>query len=137
MAAAPQSPPVVVISSSFVAPYPVELTVVTVDRDATVTDINGTVIFRMNSERLTLHRRRTLMDPSGKVLVTMLRKMYSTETESYKVTIYPNVDYAFIICLVAVIIRGIEKYRKFKMYEQFATGFSMGAGFGGMLHLNN
>ncbi|CAN1134169.1 Protein LURP-one-related 15 [Linum perenne] len=74
MAAAPQSPPVVVISSSFVAPYPVELTVVTVDRDATVTDINGTVIFRMNSERLTLHRRRTLMDPSGKVLVTMLRK---------------------------------------------------------------
>ncbi|CAN1277201.1 Protein LURP-one-related 15 [Linum perenne] len=172
----------------------------------------------MKSKSLSLHHRRTVMDPSGNVLVSMSRKvrtlhgrwqlfrgdsndlmfsvkessmlhrgnkwdvflawntnervsdfriksdyeegscivylgnthqiiaqMYkdhstdaeSYKTESYKVTIYPNVDYAFIICLVAVIIRGIEKYRKFKMYEQFATGFSMGAGFGGMLHLNN
>ncbi|CAN1277199.1 Protein LURP-one-related 15 [Linum perenne] len=184
----PPSHQVVVISSRFLSLYPVELSVVTVDKGATVVDVYGRLIFWMKSKSLSLHHRRTVMDPSGNVLVSMSRKVrtlhgrwqlfrgdsndlmfsvkessmlhrgnkwdvflawntnervsdfriksdyeegscivylgnthqiiaqmykdHSTDAESYKVTINPNVDYAFIVCLVAVIIKGMKEYRK-------------------------
>ncbi|CAN0846748.1 Protein LURP-one-related 15, partial [Linum grandiflorum] len=66
--------PVVVISPYFLARYPVELTVM-IDKDSTVTDFNGTVIFRIKNKHLSLHDRRKLMDASGNVLVSMSQKI--------------------------------------------------------------
>ncbi|CAN1134216.1 Protein LURP-one-related 15 [Linum perenne] len=164
------------------------------DKDATVTDFNGTVIFRMKSKSLSLNNSRKLMDASGNVLASMSQKVWATlhsrweifhgdnddllfsvkmssmrnletkdvflatntkekvpdftikgcyeessciiylgntnhivarmyrdhhtKTKSFKITIYPNVDYAFIVCLAAVIIKEMKQYWKAKKYNE-------------------
>ncbi|KAL9374482.1 hypothetical protein Peur_034102 [Populus x canadensis] len=68
----PVEHPVVVIGPQYLAQYPVDLAV---NSDFKVFDINGTLIFRVNSKLLSLHDRRFLKDAAGNTLVHLRQKI--------------------------------------------------------------
>ncbi|KAG0457695.1 hypothetical protein HPP92_022852 [Vanilla planifolia] len=115
---------VVVVSPQFCAPYPVDLTatkrsISLTDGDFGVTDVNGNTIMRVKGTLLSLRDRRVLFDAAGNPLVSMHQKMsrhYTAKNivlgkEAFGISIYPNVDYAFVVSLI-VILDEINKDRK-------------------------
>ncbi|XP_062166869.1 protein LURP-one-related 15-like [Alnus glutinosa] len=74
--------PVPIIGPQYCAPYPVDLSIVrkvlTIsDGNFVVTDVNGTVIFKVKGKILTLHDRRVLLDGAGNPVVTLREKIMS------------------------------------------------------------
>jgi len=72
--------PVPIIGPQYCAPYPVDLAIVrkvlTIsDGNFVVTDVNGTVIFKVKGKILTLHDRRVLLDGAGNPVVTLREKV--------------------------------------------------------------
>ncbi|KAL3569854.1 hypothetical protein D5086_029744 [Populus alba] len=97
----PVEHPVVVIGPQYLAQYPVELFVNSYFK---VSDINGTLIFQVNSKLLSLHDRSFLKDAAGNTYVNLRQKVHRRHT----LAIMPNVDYAFIVALVVVILDEIK-----------------------------
>ncbi|KAI4356108.1 hypothetical protein L6164_000155 [Bauhinia variegata] len=72
--------PIAIVSPQFCVPYTVDLSIVEKvmsisDGSFVVTDINGTVIFKVKGALLTLRDRRVLIDAAGNPLVTLRRKI--------------------------------------------------------------
>lgn len=72
--------PVVVVGPQFLSPYPVDLTVVkkvmTIsDGNFAVTDVNGTIIFKVKGALLTLHDRRMILDAADRPIVSLQSKV--------------------------------------------------------------
>ncbi|XP_008799837.2 protein LURP-one-related 15-like [Phoenix dactylifera] len=73
---------VAVVGPQFCAPYPVDLTVTKkaislTDGDFAVTDVNGTVVFKVKGTFLSIRDRRVLLDSAGNPLVSMQQKIMS------------------------------------------------------------
>lgn len=69
-----------IIGTQYCAPYPVDLSVVkkvmTIsDGNFVVTDINGTIIFKVKGKLMTLHDQRMLLDAAGNPIVTLREKV--------------------------------------------------------------
>ncbi|CAN1134214.1 hypothetical protein LINPERPRIM_LOCUS16227 [Linum perenne] len=94
----PLENPVVVIGPYFLAQYPIELTVM-LDKDATVTDFNGTVIFRMKSKSLSLNNSRKLMDASGNVLASMSQKARTYLFTIFFRNSFSLISYLWLVCV--------------------------------------
>lgn len=76
----PLEKPVVVIGPQFLAQYPVDLTIASKlltlgENNFSVTDVNGTLIFKLKSKLLSIHDRRFLQDAAGKTLATLRQKI--------------------------------------------------------------
>ncbi|KAG5550711.1 hypothetical protein RHGRI_015611 [Rhododendron griersonianum] len=112
----PSVHPVAIISRQFCAPYPVDITIasklLTINKgNFTATDVNGNVMFRIKGRFFTLHGRHILLDAAGNPMLTLQHKMHRNNIihlpvigrDSFSVTVYPNVDYAFIVALVVVL----------------------------------
>jgi len=72
--------PVPIIGPQYCAPYPVDLSIVrkvlTIsDGNFVVTDVNGTVIFKVTEKVLSLRGRRVLLDGAGNPVVTIREKV--------------------------------------------------------------
>ncbi|KAF2306509.1 hypothetical protein GH714_018873 [Hevea brasiliensis] len=112
----PLQSPVAVIGPQFLAQYPVDLKVATKllalgECNLGVTDVNGTLIFKVKSKLLSIRDRRYLLDAAGNILATFQQKMHRKHTlstvvfdaDNFGVTVYPNVDCAFIVALVVIL----------------------------------
>ncbi|KAG1338099.1 hypothetical protein COCNU_04G004050 [Cocos nucifera] len=108
--------PVVVVGPQFCAQYPVDFTVVEkalhiTDGNFAVTDVNGNVAFKVKGKMFSLRDRRVLLDNAGNPILSMQQKMRRQHTlknamlgkDMFGVTIYPNIDYAFIIALIVIL----------------------------------
>lgn len=76
----PLAEPVVVISHKFLAPYPVDLTIVEKvlklsDGNFEVKDVNGNVVFKVEGKFFTLHNRRIVKDAAGNPIVSLENKI--------------------------------------------------------------
>ncbi|KAI3829003.1 hypothetical protein L1987_03116 [Smallanthus sonchifolius] len=106
---APVFPPFSVISPQFIAPYPLELIVDKYPcRNIVITDINHKIIFKVKPHNKRLHRQRVLLDPNDKPIAMLRDKMHKPETSKYgkdkfTVTIQPNIDYACVVALLAIV----------------------------------
>ncbi|XP_062166868.1 protein LURP-one-related 15-like [Alnus glutinosa] len=74
--------PVPIIGPQYCAPYPVDLAIVrkvlTIsDGNFVVTDVNGTVVFKVKGKILTIRDRRVLLDGAGNPIVTLRQKIMS------------------------------------------------------------
>ncbi|GER55749.1 hypothetical protein STAS_33439 [Striga asiatica] len=109
-------PPTAVISPQFCVGYPVDLTIVRKmltlsEGNFGVTDVNGNLMFKVKGKLLSLHEKRTLLDAAGNSIVTFRQKMKRNHTaqslllgkDNFGVTVYPNVDYAFIVALIVLL----------------------------------
>ncbi|CAI9301620.1 unnamed protein product [Lactuca saligna] len=72
--------PVAVVGPHFVAPYPVDLTIVRKllslsDGNFVVTDVNGSVMFKVKSKHLSLRDRRVLLDAAGNPILSFQKKL--------------------------------------------------------------
>ncbi|XP_071741437.1 protein LURP-one-related 15-like [Rutidosis leptorrhynchoides] len=65
----------VVCSHEFVAPYQVDLTMV--EKLSSITDVNGNILFKVKSKRLSLRDRRVLADHAGNPVLSFHRKFLS------------------------------------------------------------
>ncbi|KAJ4704305.1 LURP-one-like protein [Melia azedarach] len=82
------SNPVMVIGAQYCLPYPVDLAVVRkfwalTDGSFAVTDINGTVLFKVKDKLLSLHDKRKILDPAGNPLVTVSEKVFSLHEKHF------------------------------------------------------
>ncbi|GJS39434.1 LURP-one-related 10-like protein, partial [Tanacetum coccineum] len=64
------NPPSAIVSPHFLAPYPVDLTMVRKlmslsDGNFAVTDVNGNVMFKVKAKHFSIRVRRVLLDASG------------------------------------------------------------------------
>ncbi|KAL9991741.1 putative tubby-like protein [Helianthus debilis subsp. tardiflorus] len=97
--------PITVVSSNFLAPYTVELMInnlFSISYNFTVTDVAGKVVFKC--EYLTFGRR-VLLNAARKPILLFQKKMHKKLTlgnEKYALTVYPNVDQAFVVTLVLI-----------------------------------
>ncbi|KAK4782834.1 hypothetical protein SAY86_007208 [Trapa natans] len=78
----PMAQPVSVINPAFCVPYVVELTVARklialTDGNFLVTDVSGTIIFKVKGAHFSLHDRRVLYDANGRPLATLRQKTFS------------------------------------------------------------
>ncbi|KAL7583323.1 protein LURP-one-related 10 [Lactuca sativa] len=74
--------PVAVVAPHFLAPYPVDLTIVRKllslsDGNFAVTDVNGSVMFKVKSKHLSLRDRRVLLDAAGNPILSFQKKLLS------------------------------------------------------------
>jgi uncharacterized protein YxjI len=72
--------PIPIIGSQYCAPYEVNLAIVRkvlniTDGNFVVTDVNGTVIFKVTEKVLSLRGRRVLLDGAGNPVVTIREKV--------------------------------------------------------------
>ncbi|KAF5471474.1 hypothetical protein F2P56_008262 [Juglans regia] len=80
--------PLPIIGTQYCAPYPVDLSVVKKvmtmsDGNFVVTDINGTVIFKVKGKLMSLHDQRILLDAAGNPIVTLREKIMSAHDRWY------------------------------------------------------
>ncbi|XVF84222.1 hypothetical protein PTKIN_Ptkin17bG0008400 [Pterospermum kingtungense] len=92
-----------------------------------ITDVNGTLIFKVKGKMLSIRDRRLLLDApgsplisqggwhesgctiyAGKTIIAQMHRKHSVKSmvldaDSYGVTAHPNVDYAFVAALVVVL----------------------------------
>lgn len=78
--APPLSSPVVVVSSQFLAPYPVDLVIseklMTLKEGSfAVSDVNGDIMFSVKGSVFSLHDKRVLVDSAGTPIVTFRQKV--------------------------------------------------------------
>ncbi|CAH1446025.1 unnamed protein product [Lactuca virosa] len=74
--------PVAVVGPHFLAPYPVDLTIVRKllslsDGNFAVTDVNGSVMFKVKGKHLSLRDRRVLLDAAGNPILSFQKKLLS------------------------------------------------------------
>ncbi|KAK4486831.1 hypothetical protein RD792_006577 [Penstemon davidsonii] len=122
--------PVAIISPHFIAPHPVDLTIVRkvlkiTDGNFIVNDVNGNFMFKVKAPLLSLHDRRTILDSADRPIVSLRHEMHKKLTaksiligkDTFNVTVYPNTDYGFIVALI-VILDGINsQYNPIKYYN--------------------
>ncbi|MFS8014014.1 putative tubby-like protein [Helianthus anomalus] len=86
MAAQSSYPPpangITVVSPHFLAPYPVDLTIVKKlltlsDGNFAVTDVNGNVMFKVKGKHISLRDRRVLLDAAGNPILSFQKKLIS------------------------------------------------------------
>ncbi|KAK1437164.1 hypothetical protein QVD17_02950 [Tagetes erecta] len=73
---------ITVVSPHFLAPYPVDLTIVKKlltlsDGNFAVTDINGNVMFKVKGKHISLRDRRVLLDAAGNPILSFQKKLLS------------------------------------------------------------
>ncbi|KAJ0691531.1 putative tubby-like protein [Helianthus annuus] len=84
MAAQSSYPPangITVVSPHFLAPYPVDLTIVKKlltlsDGNFAVTDVNGNVMFKVKGKHISLRDRRVLLDAAGNPILSFQKKVF-------------------------------------------------------------
>ncbi|XP_076922194.1 protein LURP-one-related 10-like [Bidens hawaiensis] len=73
--------PITVVSPNFMAPSPVDLTIVKLmsfsGGDFNVIDVNGNVMFKVKGKYMSLHARRVLHDAAGNPILSFQRKRMS------------------------------------------------------------
>ncbi|XP_038905051.1 protein LURP-one-related 10 [Benincasa hispida] len=85
---APLANPVAVVSPQFIAPYPVDLTITKklmtlAEGSFSVTDVNGTVMFKVKGSVFSLHDRRVLLDSAEKPIISFQQKLFSAHRKWY------------------------------------------------------
>lgn len=80
MAPAGGNPAVAVVGQQFMAPYPVDLTIVRKmmsisEGNFGVTDANGNIMFKVKGKFLSLRDRRILLDAAGNPIVSLQQKV--------------------------------------------------------------
>ncbi|EOY04531.1 Uncharacterized protein TCM_019769 [Theobroma cacao] len=75
----PPTNPIVVIGEQFLAPYPVELKIqqkifTLAENNFDVTDVNGSLIFKVKGKLFSIRDRRILLDAVGNPLVSLKQK---------------------------------------------------------------
>ncbi|KAI3732592.1 hypothetical protein L1987_63798 [Smallanthus sonchifolius] len=73
---------IAVVSPHFLAPYPVDLTIVKKlltlsDGNFAVTDVNGNVMFKVKAKHISLRDRRVLLDAAGNPILSFQKKLIS------------------------------------------------------------
>lgn len=86
--APPLSNPVVVVSSQFLAPYPVDLVIseklMTLKEGSfAVSDVNGDIMFSVKGSVFSLHDKRILVDSAGTPIVTFRQKVQADTIPLY------------------------------------------------------
>ncbi|PWA92989.1 hypothetical protein CTI12_AA075940 [Artemisia annua] len=76
------NPPSAIVSPDFLAPYPVDLTIVRKlmslsDGNFAVTDVNGNVMFKVKAKHFSLRDRRVLLDANGVPVLSFQKKVFS------------------------------------------------------------
>ncbi|KAF6174066.1 hypothetical protein GIB67_020248 [Kingdonia uniflora] len=112
----PMANEVAVIGPQYCAPYPVDLTVtkkvMTIkEGNFAVSDVNGNIIFKVKGAIFSIRDRRVLLDAAGNPLVSMQQKMHRKHSvqsivfgkDTFRVTVYPHVDHAFITSLIVIL----------------------------------
>ncbi|GJW23964.1 LURP1-like domain-containing protein [Tanacetum coccineum] len=128
--------PVYVIGSQFMAPYPFDLIVdLNSGGNLVITDMNYKVLLKVKSRNTTFHHGRMLLHADGTPIVRLrekMRKMKKSKKAKFDkgkfvVTISPNVDYAFVITLIAIVdaMKNIDKKNDEEIYK--ATNQVIGA----------
>ncbi|KAK8952044.1 Protein LURP-one-related 15 [Platanthera zijinensis] len=74
--------PIAIVGPQFCVPYTVDLTVTEkaislTDGDYAVTDVNGSILFKVKGKFLSLRDRRVLLDAAGNPLLSMQQKVMS------------------------------------------------------------
>ncbi|GJX92469.1 LURP-one-related 10-like protein [Tanacetum coccineum] len=74
------NPPSAIVSPHFLAPYPVDLTIVRKlmslsDGNFAVTDVNGNVMFKVKAKHFSIRDRRVLLDASGVPVLSFQKKV--------------------------------------------------------------
>lgn len=82
------SNPVSVIGPQYCLPYPVDLSIVRkfltlTDGSFAVTDINDNLMFKVKEKIISLHDKRTLLDPAGNPIVTITEKVFSLHEKHF------------------------------------------------------
>lgn len=77
---APLPNPVAVLGPQFIAPYPVDLRITKklmtlAEGSFAVTDINGTLMFKVKGSVFSLRDRRVLLDAAGNPIITFMQKV--------------------------------------------------------------
>lgn len=83
------SNPVSVIGPQYCLPYPVDLSIVRkfltlTDGSFAVTDINDNLMFKVKEKLISLHDKRTLLDPAGNPIVTITEKVHAFISVLYR-----------------------------------------------------
>ncbi|KAI3694615.1 hypothetical protein L1987_77583 [Smallanthus sonchifolius] len=105
------------IGSQFIAPYPFEVIIVTNSSgDHLITDVNHKILFKVKPCNTTYHQQRMLLDADDTPIVTMREKhklkivlgcrytkSFRFVKDKFMVKIYPFVDYAFVVTLIAIL----------------------------------
>ncbi|GJX16731.1 LURP1-like domain-containing protein [Tanacetum coccineum] len=119
--------PVYVIGSQFMAPYPFDLIVdLNSGGNLVITDMNYKVLLKVKSRNTTFHHGRMLLHADGTPIVRH-REKAKFDKGKFVVTISPNVDYAFVITLIAIVdaMKNIDKKNDEEIYK--ATNQVIGA----------
>ncbi|XP_022157259.1 protein LURP-one-related 10 [Momordica charantia] len=84
----PLTTPVAVISPQYCAPYPVDLRITKklmtlAEGGFAVTDVNGTLMFKIKGSVFSLHDRRLLLDAAGNPVISFHQKLLSAHRKWY------------------------------------------------------
>ncbi|KAI3671750.1 hypothetical protein L1987_87130 [Smallanthus sonchifolius] len=95
-----------------------------------ITDINHKVLLKVKPCNTTFHFERALLHADGRLIVRLRDKMHKKhkskkvklDKNKFMVTIYPNVDYAFVVALIAIVdaMKTVDKEYAEKMAESTA-----------------
>ncbi|KAK4483825.1 hypothetical protein RD792_011032 [Penstemon davidsonii] len=77
--------PVAIISPHFIAPHPVDLTIVRkvlkiTDGNFIVNDVNGNFMFKVKAPLLSLHDRRTILDSADRPIVSLRHEVLTSHS---------------------------------------------------------
>ncbi|KAM7264017.1 hypothetical protein ACFE04_001700 [Oxalis oulophora] len=111
-----QPDPVTVIGQQFCVPYEVDLTCTrskprVTDRSYEITDVDGTLIFKMLVKNMSFRHKRTLLGADGNPIVTISQKTHKDEEfqsifsgkDKFVATLRSNIDYAFAVILFLIL----------------------------------
>ncbi|KAI3691710.1 hypothetical protein L6452_31512 [Arctium lappa] len=95
----------VTVDVQFMSPYPFDIIVdhTYSGGNLLITDINNKILLKVKPCNTTFHNQRVLLDVDDKPIVMLREKMQPLENVKFVVTIHPNVDYAFVVALIAII----------------------------------
>ncbi|KAI3514987.1 hypothetical protein L1887_13735 [Cichorium endivia] len=94
------------------APYQFDIIVeINSSGNLVITDITHKIMLKVRPCDTSFHYQRVLLDAFDKPIVMIREKMYKLDSsenakfskDKFMVTIYPNVDYAFVVTLIAII----------------------------------
>ncbi|KAI3514988.1 hypothetical protein L1887_13736 [Cichorium endivia] len=104
---APLSSPVSVIGTQFMTQDQFDIIVETNSSgNLVITDINHKIMLKVKPCDTSFHYQRVLLDAFDKPIVLIREKDSSKNAklgkDNFMVTIYPNVDYAFVVTLISI-----------------------------------